>query len=309
MNTIFQLLGKKIFSKRTLAIIALIFTAFSYSLLSLNSRILAQGFQPMTQVYVRVGFGLLLAILFFRKKISLKRIKKTSLNDWFWLTMMGTLGYSVTVWFGTLASLNTKLVNASVISATAPFIVYIYSYFLLKEKIKLKLIVVLFVALYGISIIASHSLLPQLEGFGLGEIFALASVAAMGFWSVGIKKLSSYLKIEEISVIVMAIAALTGFLIAQIRGETLDLNSFLIPNIWLGIAIGAGLNFALTFLENFAFKNIEVVFGNQLLMLSTLFSMINGYLFYQEFITRAEFIGAILIVVSVLFANNILKKT
>ncbi len=296
-----------IIPKRTLAILALIGTAFGYSVLNLNTRILAIGFAPMTQVYVRVGFGFLLSLIVFRREINIKKFKKIPKSDWFWLSMMGVVGYAACVWFATLAALNTKLVNAAVIGATGPFIVYIYSFFLLKEKIRPRILGLLFIALYGISVISARSFVPAISGFGIGELFALLSVAALGFWSIGIKKLSNYLQPKEITIIVMGIAMLSSMFIALLRGEPLDLHSFTMPSIWLGIAIGAGLNFGLTFLENFAFKNIDVVFGNQLLMLSTIFSMINGYLFYQELVTFPEFVGGLLIVISVLGANKILK--
>lgn len=297
------------FSKRTLAILALILIAYAYSTLGMVSRILNEGFQPMTQVYVRVAIGFLISLLFFRHNLNYQKIITTPRQDWFWLTVMGAIGYAVCVWFLTLGAISAKLVNGSVIYSTIPFFVYIISYFLLKEKFRLKLILFLLVAVYGIAVVASKSFIPQLSGFGMGEMFTLVGAFTGAWWSVGIKKLSNHLRTTEVTMLVMAIAAISGIIIAMLQGETLQLSSF--SNSWIvfGIVLGAGLNFMTTFLENFAFKHINVVLGNQILMVSTVFSLLNGFVFYQELITWPELIGGLLIFGSVVAANNVLEKS
>jgi drug/metabolite transporter (DMT)-like permease len=293
---------------RTLAMWGLVLVALGYSVLGANSRLLNQGFQPITQVYVRIFVGFFLSLIFFGRSIRMDIIRKTSRNDWLWLSIMGILGYSVGVWMITLANLNAKLVNSAVIYATIPFIVYIYSFFLLKEKFRWALIGLLVIALYGISVISSKSFIPAIGQFGIGELFAFLSVLASGWWSVGRKKLSDHLNNKEITILTMLIAGLTGVVIAVIKGETLSLHSFTLPTVLIGIAIGAVLNFGLTFLENFSFKNIDAVLGNQIIMLSTLFSLAIGFVFYGERITFPEVIGGLLIFLSVLWGNVLFGK-
>ncbi len=294
-------------SKKSLAILGLLTVAFGYSVLGVNSRLLSQGFEPMTQVYVRIVLGFLLSLILFRKKLRLQQIKTAPLNDWFWLGVMGVVGYALNVWMITLANLNAKLVNSAVIYATIPFIVYAYSFFLLKEKIKPKLIFFLAIALYGITVVTAKSFLPQLDSFGIGELFALLSVFSGGWWSVGIKKLSSHLNHQEITSLTMLIAAVAGFVIAMGKGEALTWQSFYLPRVILGLVIGAFLNVILTFFENFSFKYLDIVFGNQLLMTSTLFSLALGFIFYHEVVSIVEILGAGLIVFSVWQANKLLK--
>lgn len=300
--------SEKVVQLRTLAIVGLIITAFGYAILGLNSRLLAKGFSPATQVYVRITAGFILSLIVFGKKIRPKEIQRISKSDWLWLVVMGTIGYSIGVWFITLANLNAKLVNSAVIYGSIPFVVYLYSFFLLKEKVRPKLILFLLVAILGIGIIASKSLLPNFSAFGIGELFAFLSVLASGWWSVGRKKLSNHLNNKEITIITMMIAAATGLMLSVIRGESLMLDAFTIPVVLLGIAIGGGLNLMLTFLENFSFQHIDVVLGNQLLMLSTLFALLNGFIFYQELISLPELVGAVLILLSVWQANKLLSQ-
>lgn len=300
---------RRAYSVRTLAIISLIGVALGYSVLGMNSRLLSQGFEPATQVYVRILLGFGLSVLLFGRQLRFKRLLAIPKRDIFWLMMMGVVGYAGTVLTITLAVLNAKLVNASVISATAPFVVVIYSYFLLKEKIRPKLLVNLLLAVYGVAVVAAKSLVPALGDFGVGELFAIASVLMIGSYSVGRRMLSDHLNNKEITVLVMFIAGITSLLIALIKGEALHLQSFTLPSVWIGLTIGAGLNLGLTHLENFAWKNINLVFGNQLLMTSTVFSLIAGALFYKEFISLPEIIGGMIILATVWQANKLVIGT
>lgn len=294
-------------NNKTLAIFSLLLTALGYAVLGANSRLLSQGFAPMTQVYVRILIGFVLSLLLFGKKIRLHRIKTAPKSDWFWLLIMGVVGYSVGVWLVTLSNLTGKLVNTAVIYATIPFVTYGYSYVLLREKIRPKLLSWLVVALIGIAIVAGKSFTPRLENFGVGELFAILAVLAAGWWSIGIKKLSSHLNNQEITSVTMLIAAISGATIALCMGERLTMQAFTLPAVWLGIAIGAVLNVVLTFFENFSFKHLNVVFGNQILMTGTLFSLVLGFLFFNETISFPEVIGAFLIVISVWQAKKLLK--
>lgn len=295
-------------SLRTLAIFSLIGVAFGYAVLGMNSRLLNVGFAPATQVYVRVLLGFVLSIIFFGKNLRINRLRTIPKQDTIWLLLMGVFGYAGSVLFATLASLNTKLVNASVIGATVPFVVYIYSYFFLKEKIRWPLLINLVLALYGITIIAAKSLTPTLENFGIGEVYAVLSVLSLGWWSIGRKMLTDHLHDKEITVVTMLIAGLTCLLVALIQGEPLVWHAFTLPPVIIGITVGAILNLALTYMETFAFKNINLVFGNQLLMTSTIFSLIGGMIFYKEFITMPEIIGGLIILSTVWYANTLVKN-
>ena len=165
----------------------------------------------------------------------------------------------------------------------------------------------LLVSLYGIGVVASKSFIPKIEGFGTGELFAFLSVLTAGFWSVSRKKLSNYLNNKEITMIVMFIAFISGALIAFMKGENLNLSSFGIQAVLFGVILGAILNVSSTFFENFGFENLNVILGNQILMLSTVFALINGLVFYQEMINLPEFIGGILIFSSVWMGNKLLS--
>ncbi|MCA9373268.1 DMT family transporter [Candidatus Woesebacteria bacterium] len=294
-------------SPRHLALLGLIGVAFGYAVLGMNSRLLNIGFAPATQVYVRVLLGFLLSLVFFRKQLRLKVMKQISKKDVIWLLVMGGLGYAGAVLLATQAVLNTKLLNTSVIGSTLPFVVFAYSLLVLKAKFQPKLFLNLLVAVYGVIVVSTKSYFPLVTNFGIGELFALLSVLCLGWWSVGRKMLSSKLNNAEITVITMLVAGVTSLAVALFFHEPLPLASFTLPSILIGLAIGAGLNLLLTFLENFSFNIIDVVLGNQILMTSTVFSLLGGIFIFHESISLPELIGGLIIVVTVWQANILVK--
>ena len=292
-------------STRSLSIGFLVFVAAGYSLLSVGSRLLSEGFQPMTQVYMRVTLGTILAILLLRKSIRWHRMISIPQKDLLVLLSMGTIGFSIAVYFITQAVLNAKLINVAVIFASVPFFSYIYAYIFLKKKFDVKLVGLLGVSLLGIAIVATKSYIPQLSAFGIGEWFALISTATMAWFYVGRKLLSSYLNTSEITIVVMVIAAVSAFLLALLRGETLALTAFVDPQVLLGLLIGGGLNAVINPIEIFAFKHLDSVIGSQVLLLDNVFAFIFGYFFYQELVSAPEVVGSVIIIGSVYFANKL----
>lgn len=115
------------FSLKQKAIAALCVVAFSYALLSVSVRLLSTGFGPFTQVYLRIGLGCLLTAIIFYKKIRFAKLLKISPRDWFFLFIMGSIGYGWSVDFVTLGTLHTKLLDVAVIASTTPF--FIFSFF------------------------------------------------------------------------------------------------------------------------------------------------------------------------------------
>jgi len=294
-------------NKSHLAAISLIIVALGYSLLSIASRLLALGFDDMTQVYMRIFFGLLIAMVILRKRISYKKFLNLKSKDIFWLMMMGVVGYTISVYFITLSVLNTKLVNFAVIYSTIPLVAYFYSYFLLKKKINCTLFGSLFITMYAILVMTSKSFIPSFGDFGIGEVYAVIAVLCAGFWSVGRKMLSKKLNNSEITVFVMIVATLVGFFISQLKGETIDIiairsNALL---VFIGLLLGSSLNMIASFLENYAFEHIDAVLGNQILMLDSIFSLVVGYLFYNEVIGVTELIGSAIILTTVVISNKV----
>ncbi|MBI5019593.1 DMT family transporter [Candidatus Gottesmanbacteria bacterium] len=290
---------------RHLSVGFLVIVSAAYTLLSVGSRLLSEGFQPMTQVYMRILLATIALIIVFRKKIRVAHIAKTPMRDRWVLFTMGTIGYSVAVYFVTLGALNAKLVNVAIIFASVPFFSYLYAFLFLKKRFDLKLTGLLLVSLIGISFVATKSFAPRLEAFGTGEWFTLLATATMAWFFVGRKLLSNHLNTEEITVTVMAVAAVSGFILAVIRMETFSISAFANPHVLLGLAIGGLMNVLVNPIEIYAFDHLDAVFGSQILLLENVFALLFGYLLYAETVSFPEIIGGLIIIISVYIANRI----
>jgi drug/metabolite transporter (DMT)-like permease len=292
------------YSKKTLAILSLSFVALGYSLASVAVRFLAEGFQPFTQVYLRIGLGFLLSLLIFGKHISIQKLTKVSKKDWVLLIIMGTAGYGLAVDLVTLGVLHTKLLNVAVLTSTAPLFVFLYSLIFLRKHVNKLIFLFILLGVYGVGIIATKSFLPTISDFGIGEFYSLLFAAGVGCYSISRRFLSKNITNSEITVIVMFFAFISSFLVAMIAQEPLTLDGFSQPIVLLGLAIGLIFNLTNTHLENFGFQYIRPVIGSQLLLLENVFSPILGFLLFSEVVSGIEFIGAAIVIGSVVIANK-----
>jgi len=283
---------------------ALLIVAFGYSLLNVAVRLLGDGFSPLTQVYLRVALAFVVSLVLFARQLRWSVIKTTPGRDWLGLGVMGIIGYGLMVYFITIAVLNAKIANVTVIFATLAFFIYLYSVLFLKKKIVWTQAALLMLSVYGVMVIGTRSLVPTVSGFGYGELMALLAAAAGATYAVGRKFLSAHLNNSEVSVLVMGIAAATAFVLATLNGEVVDVTQFSKLGILMGLAIGAGFNIIATFFENYAFKHLDPVLGGQILLTENFFGPLVGFLMYQEVMGSYEVVGALLIVISVFVAQR-----
>ncbi len=292
-------------SPRSLSVGFLVVTAASFTMLSIAARLLSEGFQPMTQVYLRIALGTLTLMFLLRKNLRWSHITTVPAKDLWILLTMGTIGYSIAVYFVTLGSINAKLANVSVIFASVPFFSYLYAFIFLKKPFDVKLTGLLLISVLGMALVATKSFVPRLEAFGTGEWFTLLATATMAWFYVGRKALSAHLNTSEITILVMTIAAVSGAVLALANGETLSISAFANTHVLLGLFIGSFMNALVNPIEIYAFKHLDAVLGSQILLLETVFSLLFGFLFYKELITLPEIIGGAIVLGSVYSANKI----
>jgi drug/metabolite transporter (DMT)-like permease len=287
------------FSVEKRAIIALCVVALCFALLNVSVRFSNVGFAAFTQVYLRIGLGLLLTVALFYKEIRLSRIKKTTTKDWIILLLMGTFGYGIAVDFVTLGVLHTNLFNAAVIGSTTPFFVFLFNIIFLRKKFSKSLLFFLILTLYGVCILATNSLLPKLINFSLGDLYILFFAIGSGIYILGRKFLSQNLNNSEIAVVIMSIAFLSSLIVAIVNGEQLHLSGFSNPIALLGICMGGVLNLIATKFQNFGFSHLNAVVGSQLLLLQNVFAPIFGFILFGEIVLPLEFFGAVIVLVGV----------
>lgn len=290
---------------RKKAIFLLVLNAGGYSLLNVAVRLMDKGFQPFTQVYLRILIATLVGVFVFRKQLRWEKIKSAPVLDWAFLFLMGVVGFALMICFITLGALEAKLLNVSVIYSTVVFFSYLYSIWTLKSKPDVRVLFFVGIALWGVAVLSTGSLLPILGGFGRGELYVLLSAGAGAWYYVGRKMLSEHLNTSEISIITMIIATLTAFAIAMVFGERLNKGAIVHVQALAGLAIGGVVVVLSTFIENFSFKHLPAVLGSQVLLLENVFSVIFGYFIYKEILSLPQMVGAIAVIASVYLMNKV----
>ncbi len=295
-------------NKKQLAILALIVVTIGFVFLSIAVRLMGNGFGPITQTYMRLGGGCLLSLIILRKNVRWKKLFHAPKKDYFILLFMGTVGYSLGVYFITLGALRASLLNISVLEATGPFFVMTYAAIVLKEKLNPKLLVFLLLSFVGVMIVATKSFIPILQNFGVGELFCLLAAAVWGWYSICRKLLSTYLNNSEITVLVLPIAFLSALIFAIIENEPFHVSALANPEVLLGLALGSGFNLVAAQFENFAFQQLEVVVASQIFLLENFFAPIFGFILYNELLVLPQVVGALLIITGVFGANILQNK-
>lgn len=294
---------------KTKAIIALLFVSLSYTLLGVGARMMGEGFGPLTQVYVRVAVGALLAILLFSRKIRWQNILNTPRKDYVGLILMGAVGYGLSVYFITEGVLRTTLLTVSVIYSTFPFFTYLYSALVFKRKLDWRLVGLIVISFWGVMMIAGRTVLPKFDALSIVALYVALSAATGAWYVIGRKLISNHLKQEELTVVIMTIATITILSGALITGEGMSWNAFSMLPVLIGLAIGAVLNLVSTYLDNFAFKILDEVFASQLLLSENIFAIFIGVVLYHERVYPIELLGALIICGSVFFSNYLTAKS
>lgn len=293
---------------KTKAVIALLFVSLSYTVLGIGARLMGEGFGPLTQVYVRVAVGAIIAMVLFSKKISWQNIKMTPRKDYLGLMLMGAVGYGLSVYFITEGVLRTTLLTVSVIYGTFPFFVYLYSVFVFKRRPDWRLITLIGLSFWGVMMIAGRTVLPKFDALSVGALYVALSAATGAWYVIGRKLISDHLKKEELMVVVMSIAAVTVLVGALITEEGISWNAFSMNSVLIGLAIGATLNIVSTYLDNFAFKVLDEVFASQLLLSENIFAIFIGVVLYHEKVYPIELFGALIICACVFVSNYLTAK-
>jgi drug/metabolite transporter (DMT)-like permease len=281
------------------AILAVCIVSLCYPLLNVSVRFMNAGFGPFTQVYLRIGIGLLLTCVFFFKDIQPAKIVTSTRNDWLLLILMGTVGYSIAVAFITLAVLHTKLLNVSVITATTPFFVFLFTILVLRKSFRYSRLFYLLLSAYGVYIITTKSFFSPVGNFSIGDLYALFFAMGISVYILGRKLLSRHLNNSEITVVILFIAFVSAFVIALLFKEPLPVAGFSNPIALFGLLMAGIVILVVTKLQNFGFARLDSVISSQLMLLQIVFAPIFGWSLFHETILPVEFVGAIFVLLGV----------
>lgn len=288
-------------NNKKIAIVYLIISAFLYVLFGVGIRLIDTAMTPALGIILRLTLSACLYILLFYRYINIKRLLQLDKSDYLYLLLMGTLGYSVYILFISHGTLATTLFGVAVALGITPIWTYILSIIFLKYKFSIKVSGLLLLAIVGVAIMSSGSIASvQNLNFFNDKGFLLVSVAALlgAIYAILRNRLSDNLNNHEVSFMILLIAAIGSIFLLFTEETKIIYDNLLTFKLIFGIVLGASLNIATAYLLNYSFKNINVVLGEQLLLLENVFAIIIGFLFYNESITFTQIIGAMLIIIS-----------
>ena len=293
-------------SKRTLAIVVGITMSFLYGLMSVFSRWLSLGFGPITQVYLRVFGAAILGSMVFSRQIKWKKFTTLSLGEWLMLLLMGVGGYGLMVFAITQGALLTSLLNVSVVFSTVPFFVYFLGLIFFHKPLNWKVVALLLISVWGVGILASGRLIPNLSQFGIGDWWVLLSTLMEAVWFIGIKVLGNKLNGRELGASAQFIAGAALLVASFFVGETgPSFSSLAIPLVTVGLVAGILVNIVTPIMSVFMFNNLDEVFATQLLLFENVFSLFIGWMFYHETRSPLQLLGAGAVVLAVYLMNKI----
>lgn len=201
-----------------------------------------------------------------------------------------------------------RLINVSeagIIISTIPIFVAIFSRIFLKEKTHLSQLIFIFISFLGIIIIIG---LNSITGNYLGTLLMFLAVLCATFYNILSRKLSIEYTPQEITYFMMFSGMIFYNIIFLISGNfnysELLLTPVLISGLYLGI-LSSTITF---FLINYMLSKITAVESSIFANLTTVISVIAGYLFRNEIILWYHIIGMVLIIIGVFGVNYIGSK-
>lgn len=252
-----------------------------------------------TLAYFRFSIAALLLLPFVKNKLH---IEKKDIPTVFFIGLTGiTLNISFFFW----GLEKTSSINSSIIIASEPLFIILFSIIFLKERPKKKLWLGILLSVIGFLIIIEKSLKGTNNGTLLGDLFILFATLAYVTQTIISKKI--FEKYEAITItfwsfLVGTITFLPPFMYEALKPHWLEnLN---VQGI-IGIAFGAFLSSAAAyFLYNWGIKQIEISKSAVFNYLNPVSGIIIAIPLLGEKITPSFLVGALLVFIGVYITQH-----
>ncbi|MBT6755759.1 MAG: DMT family transporter [Candidatus Pacebacteria bacterium] len=288
-------------TKHRQGVYSIIFLAVLYGILPLIPRYLSTSFEVFQQVYLRMGTGFLLSLLFFHKQIDIKKIKKLPAKEWGVVAFRAFIYYFLGVSLFTQALILTKISNVAFIGAIP--MTGVLGFLLLKEKFNLKKASLILISFLGVIFISVQDF-SNLFSFGKGEILALLSTLFVSLGFISRRWQSDILNDKEVATLMLMFATIFLFLGSVIKGEGLPLENWHL-GVFLALLIGGLLNVGVSFLMNYGFARVNAVLASNLIALEPIFAAIFAFIVFRELPIPKELIGGFIILASAIAMNRV----
>ncbi|MCP1124250.1 EamA family transporter [Bacillus sp. 3103sda1] len=263
---------------------------------------------PLTLVWLR--FVIAFAILFMILQITQQK-QKTKIpiekKDWLLFAWIGFIGYFVSI---TFQFIGTKLSDAhtgSLVTSATPAFMIIFARIIVKEPITIRKFISVLLATLGVIIVIGWDI--KIGTYFTGTIILVGAAITWALLSIYVKIASQRFSSLIITTyaIFFAILFITPCMIWELQSNSIQsLNTFIVLGIlYLGIISTAGA----FFLWNKGMELMDAGIGSLFFFFQPIVGAFLGWLLLHEQLKTTFFIGALLIVVSVLIVTIDKRET
>ncbi|MEI4828594.1 EamA family transporter [Bacillus sp. FJAT-53711] len=257
---------------------------------------------PLTLVWLR--FVIAFTILFMILQIT-QRKQKTKIpiekKDWLLFAWIGFIGYFVSI---TFQFIGTKLSDAhtgSLVTSATPAFIIIFARIIVKERITIRKFISVLLATIGVVIVIGWDI--EIGTYFTGTLILVGAAITWALLSIYVKIASQRFSSLIITTyaIFFAILFITPCMVWELQSNSIQsLNTFIILGIlYLGIISTAGA----FFLWNKGMELMDAGIGSLFFFFQPLVGSFLGWLLLNEKLKTTFFIGAALIVLSVLIVT------
>ena len=162
------------------------------------SKVVLEIVPPFTLLSLRLLLGF---VALFGWKYLRSTPIKLSWQQWQQLLVLGVLGYGISLGFQFMGTKLSTAANAAVVTAATPTFVYVFAFFILKERIGLQKLSALLIASIGVLAVIDPSqakIAPQLL---LGNLFLIGAAITWALYSVLVRRLTQALPVLTVTLI------------------------------------------------------------------------------------------------------------
>lgn len=253
------------------------------------------------QVCLRLLFAFAIGNIFFYKQINYAKLKNVTAKEWGILLLRALCIYLLGIVMGTLAFINAKYSNVTVITVLPMTAILGFLFF--KEKITVMKLISLLVTFAGVMLIVIKDF-QNLFPFGIGETCALISIIFGALGNLSRKWQGDTLNDQEITQVLILFGIILTFTLSIIRQESYsaiywDFRLLLILTL-------AGLaNNMFLFCSNYGFKRVSALVANNILTVQVLIGLLVAIFLYGESLNLKEQVGTVVVVIGIIITNNL----
>ena len=291
--------------KNTRGHILALITIILWGTTFISTKILLKDFAPIEILFYRFILGVSVLFLLYPK-----RLVRKSLMQELTFALAGLCGVTLYFLLENIALTYTMASNVGVIVSISPFLTALLTQLFMKkeEGLKMSFIIGFIIAVVGICLISFNA--SQLKLNPLGDILAMSAALAWAFYSVLIRKISSYgyhtIQTTRRIFIYGILFMLPSLLLFDIKWNVHNIIKPL--NLFNLIFLGIGAS-AICFVSwNFAVKLLGAVRTSIYIYLVPVVTVITSLLVLREKITFVAVLGTIFILIGLFVSESRISK-